>query len=316
MTGATGFLGSAVASHLVAAGWRVRGVIRPGSPRTLPRGVEQVVATLAADQLAEACHGADVVVHVAGLTKAPSLRRFREVNVAGTREVAEAARRAAARLVHVSSQAVAGPATLARPATEADPPNPITSYGVSKREAEDVVRSLPGLEWTILRPSAVYGGGDRAFLPLFRLARLGVLPLVQDPRAAYTLVHIDDVARAIELAATTGGALGAVYFIGAPAPVSAGEFLAALAHAVGRPCRPLRIPSGVVWAAGMVGECLSRLGRPQNLDISRWREMRAGGFVCSVEKAKRELGFEAEIVLADGLDRTVRWYVDRGWLKA
>jgi dihydroflavonol-4-reductase len=273
------------------------------------------VAALAADQLAEACHGADVVVHVAGLTKAPSLRRFREVNVAGTREVAEAARRAAARLIHVSSQAVAGPATIARPATEADPPNPITSYGVSKCLAEDVVRKLAGLAWTIVRPSAVYGDGDRAFLPLFKLARTGIFPLVQDPRAAYTLVHVDDAARAIELVATAEGAGGAVYFIGAPAPVTVSEFLAALAHAVGRAYRPLRVPSGLVWAAAVLGECLSRMGRPQHLDISRWRELRAGGFVCSVEKAKRELGFEAEIALADGLERTVRWYVDRSWLK-
>jgi nucleoside-diphosphate-sugar epimerase len=314
VTGATGFLGWAVASRLRDSGWRVRAVIRPGSGKPTPARVERVTATLRAADLVPICASADTIIHLAGLTKAPSAERFRRVNVDGTREVAEAARRTGARLVHISSQAVAGPGTPERPAVEDDPPHPITAYAISKRLAEDAVRSMAELRWTILRPSAVYGPGDRAFLPLFRLARMGLFPLVGDPRVSYTLVYVDDVARAVEMAALSDAARGDVFFVGHRDAVSAGRLTAALADELGRTHRPLRIPAALVWAAAMLGEGVSRAGRPQNLDGSRWTELRAAGFVCSVSKAARVLGFEAKVDLTDGLARTARWYTDAGWL--
>ena len=314
VTGATGFIGGAVASRLRDRGWRVRGITRPGSRKSLPAGVERVEARLVADEVTAALGRADVVIHLAGLVKAATPSLFRIANVDGTRETAEAASRLGARFVHVSSHAVAGPAPAERPSLENDPPNPITSYGVSKQQAEDVVRSATELRWTILRPSAVYGGGDRAFLPLFRLARLGLFPLIQDPRVQYTLVHVDDVARAVEVAATSESAVGEAFFVGHPAPVAVGEMMAALAGVFGRRYRPVTIPSGLIWAAAMLGQGLSRCGWPQPLDGKLWRDLRAGGFVCSVGKARRVLGFEAAINLAEGLARTARWYVEHRWV--
>lgn len=315
VTGATGFIGWTVASRLRDRGWRVCAVVRPDSRNPAPPGVERLTAPLKANELVAVCARADVVIHLAGLTKARDLDRFCRVNVDGTREVAEGARRLGARLVHVSSQAVAGPATPDRPSLEDDPPNPLTGYAKSKRLAEDAVRGMPELRWTIIRPSGVYGPGDRAFLPLFRLARMGLFPLVGNRGALYTLAHVDDVARAIEMAAVSEAAPGEVFFVGHAAAVSADRLMAGLAAALGRPCRPVRVPLGLVWAATTFGECLSRAGWPQNLDRSRWKELRAPGFVCNVAKAKRVLGFEAAIDVADGLARTARWYADHGWLR-
>jgi len=109
--------------------------------------------------------------------------------------------------------------------------------------------------------------------------------------------------------------VGEVFFVGHPAPVAVGQVMAGLAGVFARRHRPVRIPSGVIWAAVMLGEGLSRCGWPQPLDGSLWRELRAGGFVCSVGKARRLLGFEAEINLTDGLARTARWYVEQGWVR-
>jgi nucleoside-diphosphate-sugar epimerase len=288
--------------------------VRPESSRPTPPGLERVAARLAADELVAFCGSADLVVHLAGLTKARSLDEFCRANVDGTREVAEAARRFGARLVHVSSQAVAGPAALQTPSLENDSPRPITSYAVSKRLAEDAVRGMAELRWTILRPSAVYGPGDRAFLPVFRLARAGLFPIVGNPGASYTLVHVDDVARSIALAAGSDAALREVMFIGHPSPVSVGGLMAELARVFGRRYRPRRIPAALIWIAAGFGEGLSRGGWPQNLDRSRWKELRAAGFVCSVEKARQVLGFEAEVGLRDGLAGTAEWYAGCGWL--
>ncbi len=315
ITGATGFIGRTVASRLHDSGWRVLAVVRPGSRKPTPAGVERLTASLEARTLVAACRSADIVIHLAGLTKAPSVNVFRRVNVDGTREVAEAARRLGARIVHVSSLAVAGPATPDSPAFEDDRPRPLTAYALSKQLGEDAVRGTPELRWTILRPSAVYGLWDRAFLPLFRLARHGLFPVVGNPAASYTLVHVDDVARAVERAATADAACGEVFFVGHREIVTPDRLWQALADEFGRTYRPLRIPSGLAWAAAMVGEGVSRAGWPWNLDASRWTELCAPGFVCSVSKAARVLGFEAAIDLAAGIARTARWYVEQGWLR-
>jgi len=104
----------------------------------------------------------DTIVHLAGVVNAVSQREYAEVNVEGTRAVVKAAQAVNARLVHISSLSVAGPASAAAPSTEDTPPNPMTPYGRSKLASEHVVRSAVGLRWTILRPAIVYGPGDIA----------------------------------------------------------------------------------------------------------------------------------------------------------
>ena len=129
-------------------------------------------------------------MHLAGVVSATRMSDFFDVNVEGTRAVAQAARAAGARLVHVSSLAAAGPAPPTAPRSENDPSAPITPYGDSKLEGERVVASTEGLTWTILRPGVVYGPGDRAMLPVFKCARFGVMPLVGRASAAYSIVHV------------------------------------------------------------------------------------------------------------------------------
>ena len=115
VTGATGFIGWHLAERLRNSGWDVRGTVRPERPRPLPDGVEPIAVSLYSRSLAEAFRGAEVVVHLAGLTRATTVRRYRQVNVVVTDAVARAACEIGARLIHVSSQAAAGPAPLDAP---------------------------------------------------------------------------------------------------------------------------------------------------------------------------------------------------------
>ena len=87
-------------------------------------------------------------------------------------------------------------------ALEDDPPHPINRYGRSKLASEALVRERCQVPWTILRPCAVYGPRDRGFLPLFRLARRGLTFLATPPATSFTLLFIDDLVKAILLAAT------------------------------------------------------------------------------------------------------------------
>ena len=224
VTGATGFIGRHLTAHLVARGIDVRAIIRPDSPHVAPAGTTVVRAPLVASALEEAFSGADAVVHLAGLVRALGDDAYTAVNVEGTRAVAEAARAVAARLIHISSLAAAGPASAAAPRSESDPPNPLTPYGESKLAGEQVVTSVTGLRWTILRPAIVYGPGDRAMLPLFRLATRGILPMIGRADAAYTFVHVGDVVRAID-AAIDAWSYGDIVFVAHPRPVTAREIL-------------------------------------------------------------------------------------------
>ena len=315
VTGATGFIGRHLSRHLVASGADVGAVLRPESTQMAPAGVATVRTPLESSALAAAFRGADVVVHLAGVTSAVRPQTYTDVNVEGARAVATAARQAGARLIHISSLAAAGPAPAGAPRHEDDPPGPITPYGRSKLAGEGVVASTSGLRWTILRPAVVYGPGDRALLPVFRLAERGVLPLVGRPGAAYTFVHVSDVVRAID-AAIDRRRDGEIFFVGHPLPATAAELLEHIRSALGRRALVIRVPQPVVWAAAVVCDMAGRIaGRSLPLNRSRFAELSAEGFVCRVDRLHERLGVAAAIHLADGLAETAAWYRAAGWLK-
>jgi nucleoside-diphosphate-sugar epimerase len=314
ITGATGFIGRHVTARLVRRGVDVRAIVRPESVHRAPPGATVRAAELETAGLVDALAGVDAVVHLAGVVRAVREQSFADVNVEGTRAVAAAARKIGARLIHVSSLAAAGPAPPGAPRREEDPPNPLTAYGRSKLESERVVRATEGLPWIILRPGVVYGAGDRALLPLFRLARRGIAPLIGRPTAAYTFIHVSDMVRATE-AALDSGITGDTIFVGHERPVTARELLGRIHAVVGRRVVTIPIPAAIAYLAAVAGEAIGRLvGRPLPLNRSRYRELSAEGFVCSVDRLRDRLGVCARVDLDEGLAETAAWYRQVGWL--
>ncbi len=314
LTGATGFLGWHIATEFAARGWNVRAITRPDSAKPLPAGVEARPAPLEAEALKRVLDGSELVVHAAGVTRAASERLFRAVNVDGTRAVVAAANAAGCRLVHVSSLGAIGPGTPERPVHEDDRPQPVNAYAKSKLASEAVIRSDARVPWTILRPAGVYGPRDRQFLPLVRLASRGLFLLIAPPSTAFTLVYVDDVARAVAAAAESDRAVGEAMFIGHAVPQSGYAILRQLAQAVGRPFNPRRIPSFAVRGLALAGELTWRIGREPPFDLARLSEINSEGFVCSVERARVALGFQADTALPEGFERTVAWYRANGWM--
>jgi dihydroflavonol-4-reductase len=315
VTGANGFIGQNVVRYLRDSGWQVRAIVRPGRRCAVPNGVEVVEAQFVVRDLVRAAAGAEVIVHAAGRTRAATTRQFRTANVEVTRQVVGAAVELGSRLVHISSQAAAGPGTPVRPRAEDDPPCPLTAYGRSKLAAEEVVKTSHRLRWTIVRPALVYGPADRNTLPLFRLAQRGIaLETAGSPAPAFTFVHVDDVARGIEAAATAAAAEYAIFSLGHPRSETAETLSDTLAQILGRPCRRLRIPYVLLLVAAVVGDMAALCGRPLALDRARLVELRAEGWVCSVERVKERLGFAARIGLLDGFASTAAWYAQHGWL--
>jgi nucleoside-diphosphate-sugar epimerase len=298
VTGASGFIGQHVVGDLVARGEQVVPIRRPFERR----------------RLAEQFAGAAAVVHLAGLISAPRERDFVAANVDATRIVAEAARDARVRMVHISSLAAGGPAPPHAPRTENDQPHPITAYGRSKLAGERVLAETMGLRWIALRPGVVYGPRDRALFALFRMAARGVLPVVGRSGAAYTFIYVADVVRTIT-AAIQCDVDGDAIFVGHPKPVTPCALVDGIRAAVAPGARVFRIPMPVTRVAALAGEIAQRAtGRPVLINESRYRELAAEGFVCRVDRLRDRLGVVAEIDLEDGLKMTGDWYRREGWL--
>jgi nucleoside-diphosphate-sugar epimerase len=298
VTGTSGFIGRHLVEHLTARGDRVVPIRRPFEPRAL----------------VETLNGVEAVVHLAGLVAAVRDRDFVDANVNSTRIVAAAARDTGAHLVHVSSLAAAGPAPLSAPHVEDDRPAPITPYGRSKLAGERIVSNTAGLRWTALRPGIVYGPADRAMLPLFVMARRGVIPLVGRAGAAYSAIHVADAVRAIA-AAVDAPPLDAPVFLAHPTPASPRAIVEHIAAAVRPRARIVPVPMPAVWIAAFGGELVQRLtGRPATINHTRYRELAAEGFVCRVDRLRERLGIVAETDLATGIAETAEWYRRERWL--
>jgi nucleoside-diphosphate-sugar epimerase len=259
--------------------------------------------------------GAEVVFHVAGLVAARSEAGFLRVNRDGAETVARAAVRAGVgRLVLVSSLSATGPSRPGLSVDEGSGPGPVSRYGRSKKAAEEAVRAT-GVPCTIVRPPAVYGPRDRAFLTLFRLAAHGVAPVLGGGGREVTLVHAADLATALVAAATSPATIGRTYHAGNAEPVSERTLAVAVGRAVGRTVVCVPVPAlAVRGALGAVGAVAHALGRAPFLDGDKAHELLAPGWACSSAALRRDAGWAAGIPLAQGLAATARAYREAGWL--
>ncbi len=319
LTGGTGFVGGHVASALLAEGWAVRALVRGERSRKallhdLP--LEVVGGDLSAStDLSRAAAGCAAIVHVAGLVKARSLEEYREVNVRGTERLVRAARVASpdALFLLVSSQAAAGPARDGRPLREEDPARPVSWYGVSKKEGEDVVRQWKG-PWIILRPGFLYGPYDRGLLQAFRLAARGYLP-VPGGRFRVQIGYIAEVAVAIATAAARPDLSGRAGFLCNPEAVTLAAVAEAIVRLAPRAARRIPVPDAVVRVAGLletVREAVTGRSRPFNADKAR--EILAGDWLCDPRPMGRDLQMPRPTPLEEGLSKTWNWYREAGWL--
>lgn len=322
VTGGTGFVGSHLVEGLLADGHDVTSLIR--SPAKAARVFTGRRPGLLEgdlddrDALARGAASADVIFHVAAVTAARDRDEFFAVNAGATRRLVDVAREHAAlrRFVLISSLAAGGPAARGRPRTEEDPDRPVTPYGESKRAAEDALRESP-LPWTIVRPPTVYGPRDAELLRVFRLARRGIVPVFGDGTQELSLIYVRDLARA--LLAVLATPPGRLFHAAHPEVVTSRD----LVRAVHRAVRPdatrgpavIGIPGAVARAALWVTGTAARLaGRATLLAPDKAAEFLAPAWTCTAERLTSETGWQADIPLAEGLERTATWYRDHGWL--
>jgi dihydroflavonol-4-reductase len=318
VTGGTGFVGAHLVAALQARGDRITCLVRrPALAERLGwRDVRLVRGDLDdVNALREGCADADIVFHVAGKIFARDALEFMTTNRDGTANVLEAAgERGVTRFVLVSSLAAAGPTVPGRPIDEQRPPAPVTDYGRSKLAAEVLVRAMP-FPWTIVRPPVVYGEWDRGTLTIFQLARRRFMPVFGDGSQELSVIHADDLARALIAAGTTPATAGRVYFAAHPTTTTSRALALACGRALGNTPHIVPIPAfvarGVLWTVGSLAHLA---GRATLLSADKANEYLAPAWTCRPDALMRDGNWRATIDLESGLRRTAAWYREAGWL--
>jgi dihydroflavonol-4-reductase len=323
VTGATGFVGSAVARALSAAGWQVRALARLGSDRRNLRNlpIEIVTGDLADPASLEAALGdCDGLFHVAADYRlgAADPQQLYRTNVEGTRNVLEAARRTGvARIVYTSSVAAVGLPADGTPGCEDTPvvlADMIGHYKRSKFLAEALVRDFAraGAPVIIVNPSTPIGPGDVKPTPTGRIvldAARGRIPAYVD--TGLNIVHVDDVA-AGHLRAFDRGRVGERYILGGE-NMTLREILAHISRLAGRKPPRVRLPIAAVLPVAIASEAWARLrGRDAGVTIEGVRMARKRMYYTS-DKAVRELGYRWRPPTV-AFEDAIAWFREQGAL--
>jgi nucleoside-diphosphate-sugar epimerase len=319
VTGASGFLGQQVCRSLLADGTPVWGLTR--GRLAPPPGVEaaRYADLLDRPAIRSALAGIENVIHLAArvhMMEASSsniLADYRRTNVEGTRVLLEESIAAGVRrFVLLSSVKAVGESTEV-PWTEETVPQPQDPYGISKLEAEQVVRELAGpdrVQGSVLRLPLVYGPGMRAnILRLFELVDQGIPLPLGSIRNRRSVIFSGNVVRAIASVLGSPAAAGEVFFVRDDRDVSTPELIRKIAKALGRPARLFPVPPSLFRAAGRLGDRLSpRLKAPLS---SAAVDRLLGSLVVDASKLTRITGFRPPIALEDGMRETAEWYRGR-----
>ncbi|MBX9664749.1 hopanoid-associated sugar epimerase [Novosphingobium sp.] len=324
VTGASGFVGSAVARALIARGERVRLIVRPSSPRTNIDGLaaEVIVGDLTDPAAVRAAmEGVRGLYHVAADYRiwAPDPATIIANNITTTRIVMEAALAAGVpRIVYTSSVATLKPANDATPVDEtaaATPEQAVGAYKRSKVEAERLVEAMVadlGLPAVIVNPSTPIGPRDVRPTPTGRIiveAASGRIPAFVD--SGLNLVHVDDVA-AGHLAAFDKGEVGERYILGGQ-DVSLRHMLAVIAGQVGRRAPSIALPRAPLFPLAVLSEGAARItGREPMLTRDSLRMAQHSMFFSS-GKAERDLGYRAR-PFAEAIGDAIIWFRTAGMI--
>jgi nucleoside-diphosphate-sugar epimerase len=322
VTGGTGFVGSFLVEKLVEKGHRVRCLVRKTSNlRWLADlDVECFHGSLKdKNSLKRGIEGCSHIYHVAGVTKARTEAEYFEGNFDGTKNLVDICVESndqVQRFINISSQAAIGPSPTLIPIDETHAPDPLTYYGKSKLAAEQYVLQFTNkLNITNLRPPAVYGPRDTDILEFFRTVRTGIIPQLGGVDKYLSLIHVRDLVRGILIAGQSEKAVGETYFLTSPKPYSWKEVSETTLRILGKKGIRVPVPLLAIKGVAAVSEAVSALTKkPALVNNQKVIEMEQDFWTCSPDKARRELNFEAEIPLEDGVRETLTWYKNHKWL--
>ena len=347
ITGASGFIGSFIVEEALKRGLDTWAAIRKSSSKEWLQDerihfIELNLSSKA--QLVEQLRGQDFdyVVHAAGVTKCLNKQDFMRINFEGTKNLVEAlleTEMPLKRFVFVSSLSIFGAIKEQEPyeeIRESDTPQPNTAYGRSKLAAEQFLESInqhparvplacyrrdartpitQHLPYIIIRPTGVYGPREKDYFIMAKSIQQHSDFAVGYKRQDITFVYVKDVVQAVFLALEKGED-GRKYFLSDGEVYQSATFSNLIHEALGRPWW-IRI-TAPVWVLRIVtffGEYIGRMtGKVTALNNDKYNILKQRNWRCDIQPAIKELGYEPKYKLAQGVEETIRWYKEKGWL--
>ncbi|WP_018716715.1 NAD-dependent epimerase/dehydratase family protein [Arhodomonas aquaeolei] len=292
LTGATGFIGSALRRRLLADGWQVRALAHRSAP--VRDGTEWLQGDVRDDAAAERLvDGADAVIHCAGTVRGASAQAFEAINTGGT-----------AALVHAAARHRPWPRFLLLSSLAAREPR-LSWYAHSKRRAEDYLTdNADAMPWTILRPTAVYGPGDREMRPLFDAMNRGILPVPGRLDARITLLHVADLVAAIGCWLARPQPVRGLFELhdGTADGYGWGDIARIAGTALGHRVWRVPLPGFALYTVASVNLALARaFGYAPMLTPGKVQELRHPDWRCDIARYTEATGWRPSIRLADAL---------------
>lgn len=301
LTGATGFVGGQIMHGALAAGHRVRALTRRPVPKI--ENVEWVKGDLGNDAALSALfEGADAFIHTAGLVKAKTRADFFAVNTDAVANILRLGGKAKTgenfHFILVSSLAARHP--------------DLSPYAKSKRGGEHALQSAaPDFPFTIVRPPAVYGPGDKEILKLFRAMKKGFAPVAGDDENVFSLIHVRDLTAAILATLHHRPAFGTTLEPddGKKSGYTMRDVAGVAEKVLGRKIKTVEIPGPVLHLFAAANEMVARFGsEPAILSRHKVREMTHPNWVSDQASVAKISHWGPKIDLEKGFRETVAWY--------
>ena len=326
ITGASGFIGNFLVDEAVSRCYKVYAAVRKSSKidSLIAKGVEIVTLDLSntsalVDQL-QALPPLHYVIHNAGVTKANKDDDYFEINQKYTKNFVDALSELPTipqKILYVSSLAAFGPGKpdCSDPILLSDTPNPVTKYGESKLMGEMVVRGQKSIPYLVLRPTAVYGPGERDILINFKIINKGFEFFIGSQPQNLTFIYVKD------LVVATFNLLESVvvdkcYFISDGRVYSKKEMGEVVAKALNKSVFRISVPLLLVKIIAFISEKIGKLqGKGTALNLPKVKELEATNWVCDITDLQNDISFSPLYTLQTGLPETIEWYKNEGWIK-
>jgi dihydroflavonol-4-reductase len=322
LTGATGFIGGFLARKLFEGQHKLICLVRKTSNLQWIKDLdcEFCYGSLGQpDSYISALKDCDYIFHLAGVTKAFKSEDYFSGNVLATQKLLQTVMKVNPKLkrfLFVSSQAAIGPSPTEQPLTEDAPYHPITDYGRSKMEAEQIVRqNFPNLPITIIRPPSVYGPHDTDVYHFFRFLKKGINLMVGKVDQLVSLVYVEDLIQGILDAAFSDNTKRQIYFLCEKTPNHWSEVAQISSKILERNYITIHLPLPLAVGVANIFEISSKITRkPTILNRQKINEIKQRYWTVSSDKARRDFGYQTNFPLESGIKKTIDWYKNNHWL--
>jgi len=317
VTGATGFLGRHLVSQLQKIDKKIKILVRKTSnisPFSQKKELEIVYGNLESERgLCEALNGVEIVIHCAARVVGKDFNQYYRTNTLGTRNLLNSmAHKGVGKILYLSSQSAAGPSLTRNPIDEDQKPSPVSSYGLSKKLAEDEIKRSK-IRYTILRPVSVYGPYDTEILKYLKIINKGFCPMVGYGKRFVNLIYIKDLVNLIYSVVNDNIFNNRTYFVNDGKIYQFEELVDKISSILNKKVKKFYIPSSIASLYGLFCD----LFLPENRRLvgrDKIKELGQRYWLCKNERAIKELGFKPQFPLERGMLETINWYQEKAWI--